>query len=156
MTGTWTWTRTWTRTWTKLLLPSAFGVLMLGAAAHRAAFPALIVAAAGLGAVLVAGWLRAAATVAVLLTVCTVVLADPAPMYTALAGLAATAYLVLLHGAGRAAGPTMLAAVCFSAVVTLALAVPVQVPWLPLAAPLALLAVYLLSLRPFLAVTALR
>ena len=150
------WTRTWTKRWTKLLLPAAFGVLMVGAAAQRADFPALIVAAAGLVAVLVAGWLRGAATVAVLLTVCTVVLADPAPMYTALAGLAATAYLVLLHGAGRAAGPTMFAAVGFSALVTLALAVPVQVPWLPLVAPLVLLAVYLLSLKPFLSVTALR
>ncbi len=135
----------------KLLLPTVFGVLMVGAAGHRASPPALILTAAALAAVLVAGWLRPVATVAVLLTVFTVVLADPAPMYTALAGLAATAYLVLRHGAGRATGPTMLAAVGFAAVVTLAMAVPVQVPWLPLAAPLVLLAAYLLALRPFLA-----
>ncbi len=135
----------------KLLLPTAFGVLMVGAAGHRASPPALILTAAALAAVLVAGWLRPAATVAVLLTVFTVVLADPAPMYTALAGLAATAYLVLRHGTGGATAPTMFAAVGFAAVVTVAVAVPVQVPWLPLAAPLVVLAGYLLSLRPFLA-----
>ncbi len=134
----------------KLLLPSAFGVLMVAAAAHRAEGSALAVAAVALVAVLAAGWLRPAATVAVLLTMLTVVIADAAPMYTALAGLAATAYLVLRHGAGRATAPTMLAAVGFAAVGTVAVALPVQVPWLPLAAPLALLAGYLLSLTPFL------
>ena len=134
----------------KLLLPSAFGVLMVAAAAHRAEGSALAVAAVALAAVLAAGWLRPAATVAVLLTMLTVVIADAAPMYTALAGLAATAYLVLRHGAGRATAPTMLAAVGFAAVGTVAVALPVQVPWLPLAAPLALLAGYLLSLKPFL------
>ena len=136
----------------KLLLPSAFGVLMVAAAAHRAEGSALAVAAAAVAlvAVLAARWLRPAATVAVLLTMLTVVIADAAPMYTALAGLAATAYLVLRHGAGRATAPTMLAAVGFAAVGTVAVALPVQVPWLPLAAPLALLAGYLLSLTPFL------
>lgn len=133
-----------------LLSSSAFGVLMVGAAAARAEGPALLVAAAALSAVLLAGWLRPAATAAVLLTALTVVLADPAPMYTALAGLAATAYLVLRHGVGTATAPTMLAAVGFAAVGTVAVALPVQVPWLPLAAPLALLAGYLLALRPYL------
>jgi hypothetical protein len=125
---------------------------MVAAAAHRAEGSALAVAvaAAALVAVLAALWLRPAATVAVLLTMLTVVIADAAPMYTALAGLAATAYLVLRHGAGRATAPTMLAAVGFAAVGTVAVALPVQVPWLPLAAPLALLAGYLLSLKPFL------
>ena len=101
-------------------------------------------------------WLRRGcgppATVAVLLTMLTVVVADTAPMYTALAGLAATA----LPGAAprwAATAPTMLAAVGFAAVGTVAVALPVQMPWLPLAAPLALLAGYLLSLRPFLAET---
>ncbi len=139
----------------KALLPSAFGVLMVAAAAHRADGSALTVAAAvaALVAVLAAGWLRQAATVAVLLTMLTVVVADTAPLYTALAGLAGTAYLVLRHSAGRATAPTMLAAVGFAAVGTIAVALPVQMPWLPLAAPLALLAGYLLSLRPFLART---
>lgn len=134
----------------KLLLPSAFGVLMVGAAAHRGGAAALLAGGTALIAVLLAGWLRPAATVAVLLTVVTVVFADPAPMYAALAGLAATAYLVLRHGADGATAPTMFAAVGFAAIATLALVVPLRVPWLPLAAPLVLLAGYLLALKPFL------
>ncbi|MCH9736326.1 MAG: hypothetical protein K0U78_17530 [Actinomycetia bacterium] len=124
---------------------------MVAAVGHRAGPPALIVAAAALAAVLVSGWLRPAATVAVLLTVFSVVLAEPEPMYTALAGLAATVYLVLRHGTGGVTAPTMFAAVGFAAVVTVAVALPVQVPWLPLAAPLVALAGYLLAIRPFLA-----
>ncbi len=135
----------------QLLLPSAFGVLMVGAAAHRADRTGQILAAAALLAVLVAVWSRAAATVAVLLTVLIVVLVDPAPMYTALAGLAATAYLVLRHGGGRTTTPTAFAAVGFAALVTVAVVAPVQTPWLPLAAPLVLLVGYLLTLLPFLA-----
>ena len=134
----------------KLLLPSAFGLLMVGAAAHRAADPAVLaLAAAALIAVLVGGWIRLAATLAVLLTVMTVVLADPAPMYTALAGLAATAYLVLRHGAGRASMPTVFAAAGFTAAATVAMTVPVHAPWVPMAAPLVLLGGYLLALNPF-------
>ncbi|MGZ8801698.1 MAG: hypothetical protein ACXWZL_03505 [Mycobacterium sp.] len=132
-----------------LVLPSAFGVLMIAAAAHRADGVLLVVVAAGLIAVLAAGVWRPAATAAVLVTVLIVVLADPAPMYTALAGLSATAYLVLRHG--HPTRPTMVFAVGFAAVAAIAVVAPVNVAWLPLAAPLALLAGYLVALRPFLA-----
>jgi hypothetical protein len=111
---------------------------------------ALITAAAAMTAVLVGVWLRPAATVAVLLTVVTIVLANSPPMYTALAGLAATAYLVLRHGAGWASPPTMLAAVGFTALAAIVMVVPVRAPWLPLLAPLVLLAGYVVALRPFL------
>ena len=87
---------------------------------------------------------------ALLLAVLTVVLAEPAPMFTALAGLAATAYLVLRHGPASATAPTMFAAVGFAVLGTVGAVLPVQIPWLPLAAPLALLAGYLLALRPYL------
>lgn len=137
----------------KQLVPSAFGVVMVGAAGYGADGVALAVAAAALVAAMAGAWWWQAATVAVLLTILTVTLADPAPMYTALAGLAATAYLVLRHDTGRATAPTMLAAVGFAAVGAVALVVPVEVAWLPLAAPLALLAGYLLALKPFLSCT---
>ena len=133
----------------KTLLPMVFGVLMVAAAAHRADGAAALAAVAAVGAVLVSGWWRPAGTVAVLLTVLTVALAGPASMYTALAGLAAAAYLVLRHG--NPTGPTMMSAVGFTAVGTVAVAVPATVPWLPLAAPLAVLAGYLLAVRPYLA-----
>lgn len=134
----------------KCLLPGAFGVLMVAAAAHGADRRALVVAGAALVAVLAAGWLRPIASVAVLLTVLTVVLADPGPMYAALAGLSGAAYLVLRHGDGAAGAPSMIAAVGFAVVGTVAIAVPVAVPWLPMAAPLVLLAAHLLALKPLL------
>ncbi|MGB3354273.1 MAG: hypothetical protein WBB00_16040 [Mycobacterium sp.] len=132
----------------KLLLPSAFGVLMVGASAYRADGAALIAAGAALIAVLIAGWWRPGAIAAVLLTVLTILLADPAPLYTALAGLAATAYLVLRHE--DPTRPTMLFAVVFASTGAIAVLAPVNVAWLPLAAPLVLLAGYLLALRPYL------
>ena len=131
----------------KRLLVWAFGVLMIGASAVRADGVALTVAGAAAVAVLASAWVRPAATVAVLLAVGTVVLADPAPMYTVLAGLAAAAYLVLLHS--NPTMPTMVFAVGFAGAAAVSVAVPVQLPWLPLIAPLALLAGYLLALRPF-------
>ncbi|WP_024449573.1 hypothetical protein [Mycolicibacterium iranicum] len=133
---------------TRMLLPSAFGFLMVGAAAFRADGPAVVVAAVAVAAVVASAWWRPAATVAVLLAVATVVLADSAPMHTLLAGLAAAVYLVLRHTDPTV--PTMAFAVGFAVVVAVAVALPVQVAWLPLAAPLALLAGYLLALRPFL------
>lgn len=129
------------------LLPSAFGVFMVAAAAYRADTAAMIAAAGGLAAVAVSVWVRSAATLAVLLAVLTVVLTDPAPMYTVLAGLAAAAYLVLRHTDPTL--PTMFFAVGFAGAAAVVVALPVHLPWLPLIAPLALLAGYLLSLKPF-------
>jgi hypothetical protein len=131
----------------KPLLPLAFGVFMVGAAAYRADTAATIAAAGALGAVVLSVWVRQAATVAVLLALVTVVLAEPAPMHTVLAGLAAASYLVLRHTDPTV--PTMLFTVGFAGAAAVVVALPVHVPWLPLVAPLALLAGYLLALRPF-------
>lgn len=125
----------------------AFGVLMVAAAGYRADGYAVLVAGSALTAVLVSAWVRPAALVAVLGAVLTVVLADPAPMFTVLAGLAAAVYLVVRHTLPTA--PSMYFAVGFAAVAAVAVLLPVQVPWLPLVAPLTLLAGYLLALRPF-------
>lgn len=133
----------------KTLLPTVFGVLMVAAVAWGADGPGVVSAAAALVAVAVSVCWRPAASVAALLTVLTAVLGPSAPMATALAGLAAAAYLVLRHGDGRATPPTMVAAVGFTAVGTAVVALPEHIPWLPLAAPLALLAGYVLALRPF-------
>ncbi|BCI50882.1 hypothetical protein NIIDNTM18_01600 [Mycolicibacterium litorale] len=133
----------------KVLAPIVFGVLMVAAVAYRADGPALVAAVAALAAVGVSVWWRPAATVAVLFTLGAAALDATAPMATVLAGLAAAAYLVLRHGDGRASPPTMIAAVAFALTAVAVLLVPVDVPWLPLAAPLALLAGYLLALRPF-------
>jgi hypothetical protein len=134
-------------TMAKPLLPVAFGVFMAGAAAYRADTVAMIVTAGALAAVVLSVWVRPAATVAVLLALVTVVLAEPAPMYTVLAGLAAASYLVLRHTDPTV--PTMLFTVGFTGAAAVVVALPVHVPWLPLIAPLALLAGYLLALKPF-------
>ncbi len=133
---------------TRMLLVPAFGALMVGAATYRADGPALVAAGIAAAAVIASIWLRPAATVAVLLSVLTVVLADPAPMHTVLAGLAAAVYLVLRHSDPTV--PTMSLAIGFAVAAGIVVALPVYLPWLPLVAPLALLAGYLLALRPFL------
>ncbi|WNG90532.1 hypothetical protein C6A87_001120 [Mycobacterium sp. ITM-2016-00317] len=120
---------------------------MVAAAAVRADGFALPAAGAALGMVAVSAWVRQVAVAAVLLAVLTVALAEPAPMFTVLAGLAAAMYLVLCHT--RPTLPTVFFAVGFAGAAAVAVLLPVQVPWLPLAAPLALLAVYLLALSPF-------
>ncbi|MCV7055976.1 hypothetical protein [Mycolicibacterium gilvum] len=132
---------------TRSLLPVAFGVLMTGAAAYRASGPALLVLGAAVAAVVASAWLRPAGTVAVVLVVGAIVLNPSAPLHTVLAGLAATVYLVVLHTAATV--PTMVFAVGFGAVAAVVAALPLGVPWLPLIAAPALLAGYLLALRPF-------
>ncbi|MGA7054195.1 MAG: hypothetical protein WBZ37_23580, partial [Mycobacterium sp.] len=46
--------------------------------------------------------------------------------------------------------PTVVAAAGFTFVGLVATSFPLQLPWLPLAAPLAVLAIYVLAVRPFL------
>lgn len=131
------------------VLPLVFGVLMVGAAAYRTDGSAVFVAAAAVVAVAWSAWWRPASSVAVLLTVLTIALDGPAEMFTALAGLSAAAYLVLRHTNPTA--PTMASAVGFTAAGTVAVAVPATLPWLPMAAPLAVLVGYLVAVRPYLA-----
>ena len=136
------------------LLPTAFGLLMVAATGvesqHGLAFVAALLA---LGAVAVGTVFRAAATLAVVLAVVTVALTGPTPMLAAVSGLAATLYLVLRHttnGAVTASTPTIVAALGFTVVGLAATSFPLQLPWLPLMAPLAVLGIYLLATRPYL------
>lgn len=135
---------------------TGFGVLMVGLAvgdSHGSAVAAWVAAliAVGIGTVF-----RPAATVAVLLATATVVLSDPPLVFVALSGLCAAAYLVCRHAVGAAAPvplsswPTAVAAVGFTFAGLVATSFPLQLPWLPLAAPLGALVVYLLAIRPFL------
>lgn len=135
---------------------SIFGVLMVGSASVETSGPALIVAVAGIVAVVVGLVSRPAATMAVLLSVLLIVLADPSPGLAVVSGLCAAAYLVCRHAEGSpfavvlGSWPTILAAVGFSFVGLVATSFPLQLPWLPLLAPLAVLAIYVLATRPFL------
>jgi hypothetical protein len=93
---------------------------------------------------------RPFATLAVLLSVFTTLLSDQSHLFAALSGLCAAGYLVCRYG-GAVTGswPTIFGAVGFGFAGLVATSFPLQVPWLPLAAPLAVVAIYVLATRPF-------
>jgi hypothetical protein len=127
---------------------TAFGLVMVASAAVQADGPALVAAVVAAGAVLAGSVFRPAATVAVLLTVAAIVLADAPPVLTATSGLCAAAYLVLRHTAA-VTPPTVVGAVGLTAAGLAAASLPLQLPWVPLLAPPAVLALYVLMTRPF-------
>lgn len=139
-----------------LVLSTIFGLLMVGLAVVGSHGPAVV--AGALSAITVGAGLafRRAATLAVLLSVITIALSDPSPVFAAWSGLCAAAYLVCRHAAAAPVGaviwswPTVVAAVGFTSAGLVATSFPLQLPWLPLAAPLAVLAIYVFAARPFL------
>jgi hypothetical protein len=126
---------------------TAFGLVMVASAAVQADGQGLIAAVAASAAVLLGSVFRPAATIAVLLTV-SAVLADAPPVLTATSGLCAAAYLVLRHTVA-VTSPTVVGAVGFTAAGLAAASLPIQLPWVPLLAPLAVLVLYVLVTRPF-------
>jgi hypothetical protein len=138
------------------VLSAACGVLMVGAVGIGSHGPTLIAATSALVAVGAGVLFRPVATLAVLLTVVVIALSDSAATLAAAYGLSAAVYLVLRHAAGSGAGldsvsgATLVGAVGFTFAGLVATAFPVQLPWLPLVAPLAAFAVYFLAARPFL------
>jgi hypothetical protein len=135
-------------------LSPAFGLLMVastGIGSHDG--PALVAALVALVMVAVGMVFRPAATLAVVLVIAAIALTEPTPLLAAMSGLAATLYLVLRHATGplvTTTVPTLAAALGFAIVGLAATSFPLRLPWLPLAAPLAVLAIYLLATRPFL------
>jgi hypothetical protein len=138
------------------ILSAACGVLMVGAVGIGSHGPTLIAATSALVAVGAGVFFRPVATLAVLLTVVVIALSDSAATLAAASGLSAAVYLVLRHAAGSGAGldnvsgATLVGAVGFTIAGLVATAFPVQLPWLPLLAPLAAFAVYFLAARPYL------
>ena len=131
-----------------------FGLLMVtatGVETHDRL--ALVAVALAVVAVLAGMLFRPAATLAVLLAMSVLMLSDPSPVLAAVSGLLATVYLVLCHAVGGAvtmSQPTIVAALGFTFVGLAATSFPLRLPWLPLLAPLAVLGIYLLAIRPFL------
>jgi len=137
-------------------LATGFGLLMVGVTAVGSHGPALVAGLVAAVAVGVGTVFRPAATLAVLLAVLAIVVANPPPVLAAVSGLCAAAYLVSRHAASTPSGvvmgswPTTVAAVGFTFAGLVATSFPLQVPWLPLVAPVAVLAIYVLATRPFL------
>jgi len=129
-------------------LSTAFGLVMVAATAVQADDAAMIAAALAVLAVLVGNAFRPAATLAVLLAAAALVLNEAPVVLAALSGLCAACYLVLRHTAVITA-PTVIGAVGFTAAGLMAVSLPLELPWVPLVAPLAVLALVALATRPF-------
>jgi hypothetical protein len=135
---------------------TVFGLLMVGSAVVGSHGLAVVAGAAAVLAVGVGIVFRPAATLAVLLSGFVIAVSNPSHVLVALSGLCAAGYLVCRYAAGMPAGivmgswPTIIAAVGFTFAGLVATSFPLQLPWLPLAAPLAVLAIYVLATRPFL------
>jgi hypothetical protein len=138
------------------LLSTACGLLMVAAVGVGTHGPARVAAASALVAVTSAVMFRPVATLAVLLTVAVIALTGPTATVAAVAGLSAAVYLVLRHGAASGIGldsvsaATLVSTLGFTLAGLVATAFPLQLPWLPLLAPLAVFAIYVLATRPFL------
>jgi hypothetical protein len=129
-------------------LSTAFGLVMVAAAAVQADVAALIAAALSTLGILVGNVFRPAATLAVLLAATALVLNESPAMLASLSGLCAACYLVLRHTAAITA-PTVIGAVGFTALVLAAVSLPLELPWVPLLAPLAVLVLFVLMTRPY-------
>ena len=134
---------------------TGFGLLMVGLGADGWRGSAVVSGVAALIAVAVGIVFRPAATVAVMLAAVTAMLSNPPVVFVALSGLCAAAYLVCRHAVGASAPvvldswPTAAGAVGFTVAGLVATSFPLQLPWLPLVAPLGALVIYLLAIRPF-------
>ena len=129
-------------------LSTAFGLVMVAAAALAADGAALIATGVAAVAVLVGIVFRPVATLAVLAIAAALVLDDAPAMSAALSGLCTAGYLVLRHTAAVTA-PTIIGAVGFSAAALAAVSMPVELPWAPLVAPVAVLTVVVFATRPY-------
>lgn len=133
------------------LLSLALGLLMVAAGTVESAGPALVLAVAAVVALVVGLVIRVAATLAVVAVAGALALSEPSPVVAAIAGLAASAYLVVRHAEGTDAAsvltvPTVLGALGLSGVTVLGATVPFALPWVPLVAPLAVVAAYVIVL----------
>ena len=99
---------------------------------------------------------QSAARLSVLFVIAAIVLSNPPPLFAALSGLSAAAYLVLRHAAGPSGGlvtttrPTVVGMVGMTLVGIAATSVPLRLPWLPLLAPPAEVVIFVLVTLPFL------
>jgi hypothetical protein len=131
-------------------LALVFGLVMVGSATVGTHGPALAVTGAAAIAMGMGIALRQIATLAVLLTVFTIVLSDPSPLLAALSGLCAAGYLLCRYSnAVIGSWPTLVGTLGFTFAGLVATSFPLQLPWLPLLAPLAVLAIYVVAMRPY-------
>lgn len=129
-------------------LAVAFGLVMAASAALQADAPGLLAAGVAAAAVLLSAGVASMATVAVTAAAVAMAVSDTVPALAAIGGVAATCYLVLRHAGPQALTRTSVVAVLGAAAVGLvATAVPIELPWAPLVAPLAVLGAFGIAAR---------
>lgn len=129
-------------------LAIAFGLVMAASAALEADGPGLIAAGAAVLAVLLSAGVASMAAVAVVAAAVAMGLSDTVPALAAIGGVTATCYLVLRHAGPPALTRVSVVAVLGAAAVGLvATAVPIELPWAPLLAPLAVLGAFGIAVR---------
>lgn len=133
--------------WIERAFAMAAGLLMIAAALPGAPVVAVPVAAGA--AVLVVGSVRyrAFAVAAVLATIVVLVVGDPGIVQAAAAGLASVVYLLGLSGSAALNRFSLGGAIALTAVALTAAALPVEIAWLPLVAPVAVVLVFALLSR---------
>lgn len=125
------------------------GLAMAAVAGVGTSGAAAIVALLAAAAVLLGLRWPVAATIAVVLVVVAIGLADPPAVSAAVAGLAAVGYLALRH-VGSVTPPTVIFALGFTVAGLVATVFPWQLPWLPLLAPFAVFGLYAVAAQPLL------
>lgn len=132
-----------------LALSGLCGLAMAAVAGVGATGMAATAALLAAGAVVLGLRWHVVATMAVLLAVVAIGLADPPNASAAVAGLAAASYLALRH-VGTVTLPTVIFAVGFTVAGLVATVFPWQLAWLPLLAPFAVFGLYAVAAQPFL------
>ena len=136
------------------LFGPAFGLLMIVSAGATGG--PVVLAVLGLAVIAVGVGLAdgRAATAAVLLSITALALSDPSPLFAAVSGTSAAAYLVTRHGASNGAVtltvPTVAGLIGFSAAGLAATAGALPVYGIPLLAPVVIVAVLIVVALPLL------
>ena len=134
-----------------LAFSTAFGFLMVTAAAVQPDKAGSITLGLAAVAVLAGLVYRAAATLCVLLVITAIVMTNPPALFAALSGLSAAAYLVLRHAGSvvTTTRPTVVGMVGMTFLGIAAALLPLRLPWLPLLAPPAVVVIFVLVMLPF-------
>jgi hypothetical protein len=136
-----------------VLFSPAFGALMVAAAARPGSVWALAALGLAAAAVLAGVFDRRAAVAAVVLTVVGITLSDVGPLFAAVSGLSAAAYLLARYSAEAVTltTPTLLGMCGFAVAGAAVTALPVRLTWVPLVAPAIMAAILIAAVAPLVA-----
>lgn len=138
-----------------VLFSPAFGALMVAAAARPGSVWALATLGLAAAAVLAGVFDRRAALAAVLFTVVGITLSGVGPLFAAVSGLSAAAYLLARHSAEAVTLtiPTLLGMCGFAAAGAAVTTLPVRLTWVPLVAPAIMAAILIVVVAPMIGPT---